>query len=71
MSGNKGLTMPGKCQSCGTNGPRFHFRNVYAEPEIRYDLCSTCLFKALLCMEIWAATPAGKKAIEKRRAREA
>ena len=71
MSGNKGLTMPGKCQSCGAKGPRFHFRNVYAEPEINFDICMNCMLKALLSMEIFAKTPAGKKAIEKRRAREA
>lgn len=71
MSGNKGLTMPGKCQSCGAKGPRFHFRNVYAEPEINFDLYPNCMRAALLCMAVFFQTPAGKKDIEKRRAREA
>ena len=71
MSENKGLTMPGRCDSCGANGLRFHFRNIYAEPEINFDLCHVCMIKALLSMSFFKRTPAGKKAIEKRRAREA
>ena len=68
---NDGLTMPGRCESCGEKGPRFHFRNVYAEPEINFDLCPNCMQTAFLCMALFFRTPAGKKAIEKRRAREA
>lgn len=71
MNGNDGLTMPGRCESCGEKGPRFHFRNVYAEPEINFDLCPNCMRTAFLCMAFFFRTPAGKKAIEKRRAREA
>lgn len=40
---NDGLTMPGRCESCGEKGPRFHFRNVYAEPEF------TLTFARIVC----------------------
>ena len=33
----KGLTMPGKCESCNKAGARFRFENEYADQVIRMD----------------------------------
>ena len=57
MDGFEGLTMPGRCQNCGKNGPRFSFRNTYAEPEIHMDLCPRCMDTALHAVHIFRQTP--------------
>ena len=67
MNHADGLTMPGKCQSCGAKGPRFRFRNDFAQPVIRMDLCLPCMRTALRCMGIFMRTPAGREAIRKQR----
>lgn len=67
---NDGLTFPGKCESCGKNGPRFRFRNDYAEPVINMDLCPSCMNKAFHAMLFYFRTPAGKKALAERKARQ-
>lgn len=69
-NGNDGLTMPGKCQSCGAKGPRFRFRNDFADPVIRMDLCPACIFTAVRCMDFYLRTPAGRKALAERRSRK-
>ena len=63
MNNNDGLTMPGKCQSCGAKGPRFRFRNDFAQPVIRMDLCLPCMRTALRCMGIFMRTQAGRQAL--------
>lgn len=63
MNHADGLTMPGKCESCGAKGPRFRFRNDFAQPVIRMDLCLPCMRTALRCMGIFMRTPAGRQAL--------
>jgi hypothetical protein len=63
MNHADGLTMPGKCQSCGAKGPRFRFRNDFAQPVIRMDLCLPCMRTALRCMGIFMRTQAGRQAL--------
>lgn len=70
MNGNDGLTMPGRCNSCGANGPRFRFRNDFAQPVIRMDLCPTCMATAIRCMNIYLRTPAGRQALAEKRAQQ-
>ncbi len=70
MDGFEGLTMPGRCQNCGKNGPRFSFRNTYAEPEIRMDLCPRCMDTALHAVHIFRQTPAGWEARKKKLLRD-
>ena len=67
---NDGLTFPGKCQSCGIKGPRFRFRNDFAEPTIRMDICPVCMNTALRCMGIYLRTPAGRAALAERRSQK-
>lgn len=63
---NRGLTMPGPCESCGKVSPRFQFYNEYAEPEIAYKLCPRCMNKAMISMRVFFQTPAGAEAIKRR-----
>ena len=63
MNHADGLTTPGKCESCGAKGPRFRFRNDFAQPVIRMDLCLSCMRTALRCMGIFMRTPAGRQAL--------
>lgn len=63
---NRGLTMPGPCESCGKKAPRFQFYNEYAEPEIAYKLCPRCMNKAMISMRVFFQTPAGAEAIKRR-----
>lgn len=58
----KGLTYPGKCDSCVRTGPRFRFRNEYADPVIQFDLCPACAAKAYRAVEFFLRTPAGIEA---------
>ena len=60
---NRGLVMPGPCETCGTKGPRFQFYNDYSENVIAYKLCPGCMSKALAAMYIFFRTPAGVKAM--------
>lgn len=59
--------MPGKCESCNRKGQRFRYYNPYAEPAIEMDLCPKCMETAFKCMAFFFQTPAGRKAIDKRR----
>lgn len=69
MNANKGLTMPGKCESCGIKGPRFHFVNDWAEQAVVFDLCPACMLTAIQCMMVFFKTPAGREAIKRKDAR--
>ena len=66
----KGLTMPGKCESCNKAGARFRFENEYADPVIRMDLCPVCARKAVTALAIYLKTPAGKKALAEHQAKQ-
>ena len=50
---NLGLTEPGKCESCGKNGPRAKFWNWYTEKDIECNLCFSCMRKAILSTEYY------------------
>lgn len=63
---NRGLTMPGRCESCGKVAPRFQFFNEYAEPEIAFKLCPCCMNNAMRCMRFFFQTQAGVEAIKRR-----
>ena len=50
---NLGLIEPGKCESCGREGPRFKFYNEYTNEEVvEWNLCPNCLSKAVRCVEM-------------------
>ena len=66
MGINRGLTMPGRCESCGKVAPRFQFHNEYADPEISFKLCPRCMNNAMRCMRFFFQTPAGAEAIKRR-----
>ena len=70
MEGFEGLTTPGRCESCGKKGLRFSFRNTYAEPEIRMDLCPRCMNNALHAVYIFSQTPDGWEARKKKLLRD-
>lgn len=66
IEGFEGLVMPGRCENCGKNGPRFRYRNPYADPVIQMDLCAKCADTALHCLAFFKRTPAGWEARKKR-----
>lgn len=51
-----------------SEGPRFRFRNDFAQPVIRMDLCLPCMRTALRCMGIFMRTPAGRQALAAKKA---
>ena len=53
----------GKCNSCSYEGPLMEFKNDLVEPEIRFNLCPTCMRKAIMCMQIFIRTPVGREAL--------
>ena len=63
---NRGLTMPGPCESCGTKGPRFQFYNDYVEKPVAFKLCPRCMSTALACMYMFFRTTAGAEALKKK-----
>lgn len=65
IEGFEGFAAPGRCENCGKKGTRFRYRNQYAEPEIKMDLCARCADTALHCLDIFKQTPAGREAIKK------
>lgn len=52
---NYGLTMPGRCDTCGKYGPRYKFYNEYTSYDgpIEYDLCPRCITNAVRCVDIF------------------
>jgi len=56
----------GKCNSCSYEGPLMEFKNDLVEPEIRYNLCPDCMRKAIMSVQIFVRTPAGKRALVKK-----
>ena len=66
MDGFGGMTTPGRCENCGKNGVRFSFRNEYADPIIKMNLCPRCMDTALHCLFIFKTTPAGRETMKKR-----
>ena len=53
----------GKCNSCSYEGPLMEFKNDLVDPEIRYNLCPDCMRKAIMCIQIFVRTPAGREAL--------
>ena len=62
---NRGLTMPGRCESCGKVAPRFQFHNEYADPEISFKLCPRCMNNAMISMRVFLSDAGGRGGYKK------
>jgi hypothetical protein len=60
----------GKCDSCKYIGPLYEFKNDFAEPEIRFNLCPDCIRKAYTCVALFLRTPPGREALKRKAAQQ-